>query len=50
MYMRADTPYKSIEDVRIAKEPPKCGATGVTGPDSYLPKLLQEVAGANSLS
>jgi tripartite-type tricarboxylate transporter receptor subunit TctC len=46
MYMRADTPYKSIEDVRAAKEPPKCGATGVTGPDSYLPKLLQEVVGA----
>jgi len=46
MYMRADTPYKTIEDVRSAKEPPKCGATGVTGPDSYLPKLLQEVVGA----
>ena len=38
MYMRADSPYKTIEDVRTAKEPPKCGATGVTGPDSYLPK------------
>ncbi len=46
MYMRADTPYKTIEDVRTAKEPPKCGATGVTGPDSYLPKLLQETVGA----
>ena len=46
MYMRADTPYKTIEDVRIAKEPPKCGATGVTGPDSYFPKLLQETVGA----
>ncbi len=46
MYMRADTPYKTIEDVRIAKEPPKCGATGVTGPDSYLPKLLQDILGA----
>jgi len=46
MYMRADTPYKTIEDVRTAKEPPKCGATGITGPDSYLPKLLQEVMGA----
>lgn len=46
MYMRADTPYKTIEEVRTAKEPPKCGATGVTGPDSYLPKLLQDVAGA----
>ena len=46
MYMRADTPYKTIEDVRSAKEPPKCGATGVTGPDSYLPKLMQEAVGA----
>jgi tripartite-type tricarboxylate transporter receptor subunit TctC len=46
MYMRADSPYKTIEDVRTAKEPPKCGATGVTGPDSYLPKLMQETVGA----
>jgi len=46
MYMRADTPYKTIEDVRTAKEPPKCGATGVTGPDSFLPKLLQDTVGA----
>jgi tripartite-type tricarboxylate transporter receptor subunit TctC len=46
MYMRADTPYKTIEDVRGAKEPPKCGATGVTGPDSYLPKLMQDTVGA----
>ena len=46
MYMRSDSPYKTIEDVRTAKEPPKCGATGVTGPDSYLPKLLQDTVGA----
>jgi len=46
MYMRADSPYKTIEDVRTAKEPPKCGATGVTGPDSYLPKMMQETVGA----
>jgi tripartite-type tricarboxylate transporter receptor subunit TctC len=46
MYMRADTPYKTIEDVRNAKVPPKCGATGVTGPDSFLPKLLQDTVGA----
>jgi tripartite-type tricarboxylate transporter receptor subunit TctC len=46
MYMRADTPYKTIEEVRTANEPPKCGATGVSGPDSYLPKLLQEAVGA----
>ena len=29
LFMRADTPYKSIEDIRKAKEPPKCSATGV---------------------
>ena len=46
MYMRSDSPYKTIEEVRTAKEPPKCGATGVTGPDSYFPKLLQETVGA----
>jgi tripartite-type tricarboxylate transporter receptor subunit TctC len=46
MYMRADSPYKTIEDIRAAKESPKCGATGVTGPDSYLPKLMQETVGA----
>lgn len=46
MYMRADTPYKTIEDVRTAQEAPKCGATGVTGPDSFLPKLLQDTVGA----
>jgi tripartite-type tricarboxylate transporter receptor subunit TctC len=46
MYMRSDTPYKTIEDVRTAKEPPKCGATGLTGPDSYFPKLLQDTVGA----
>ncbi|MSP40033.1 MAG: hypothetical protein EXR70_16205 [Deltaproteobacteria bacterium] len=46
MYMRSDTPYKTVEDIRNAKEPPKCGATGVNGPDSYFPKLLQETVGA----
>lgn len=46
MYMRSDTPYKTVADVRAAKQPPKCGATGTTGPDSYLPKLLYEVVGA----
>ncbi|HWO42334.1 MAG TPA: tripartite tricarboxylate transporter substrate-binding protein [Candidatus Eisenbacteria bacterium] len=46
MYMRADTPYKTIEDVRTAKTPPKCGATGVTSSAYYMPKLLEEAIGA----
>jgi len=46
MYMRADTPYKTIEDVRTAPTPPKCGATGVTSSAYYMPKLLEEAVGA----
>src|SRR5207244_13171464 len=42
MYMRADTPYKTIEDVRTASTPPKCGATGVTSTAYYMPKLLED--------
>ncbi len=45
MYMRADTPYKTIEDVRSASTPPKCGATGVTSSAYYMPKLLEEAIG-----
>ncbi|HEV8723377.1 MAG TPA: tripartite tricarboxylate transporter substrate-binding protein [Candidatus Binatia bacterium] len=45
MYMRADTPYKTIEDVRAASTPPKCGATGVTSSAYYMPKLLEDAIG-----
>ena len=45
MYMRSDTPYKTIDDVRTASTPPKCGATGVTSTGYYLPKLLEEAIG-----
>ena len=45
MYMRADTPYKTIEDVRTATTPPKCGATGVTSTAFYMPKLLEDAIG-----
>ena len=46
MYMRADTPYKTIEDVRKASTAPKCGATGVTSTGYYMPKLIEETIGA----
>jgi tripartite-type tricarboxylate transporter receptor subunit TctC len=45
MYMRADTPYKTIEDIRTAATPPKCGATGVTSTAYYMPKLLEDAIG-----
>src|SRR4030095_3783246 len=40
--MRSDTPYKSIEDMRNAKEPAKCGSTGTSGSDYQLSRLLEE--------
>jgi len=46
MYMRADMPYKTIEDVRKSSKAPKCGATGVTSTGYYMPKLIEETTGA----
>jgi len=46
LYMRADTPYKTIEEVRSAKEPPKCGTTGTSNMGYFVPKLLEETIGA----
>ena len=44
-YIRADTPYKILEDMRKAVEPPKCGATGVGTASYYWPRLLAETFG-----
>jgi tripartite-type tricarboxylate transporter receptor subunit TctC len=46
LYMRADSPYKTIEDVRSAKEPPKCGTTGLSNMGYFVPKLLEETVSA----
>jgi tripartite-type tricarboxylate transporter receptor subunit TctC len=43
--MRADLPYKSLADVRRAKQTLKCGSTGAGTSGSYLPKLLEETLG-----
>lgn len=45
IYIRADTPYKTIEDIRKAAEPPRCGAVGTGSTDYYFPKLLEEALG-----
>jgi tripartite-type tricarboxylate transporter receptor subunit TctC len=46
LYMRADTPYKSVDDVRKAPTAPKCGATGIASTGYYMPKLMEEVLGS----
>jgi tripartite-type tricarboxylate transporter receptor subunit TctC len=45
MYMRADTPYKTMDDVRKAAEPPKCGTQSTSEQSYYLPKLFNETLG-----
>ncbi len=46
MYIRNDAGIKTIEDVRGAAAPPKCGATGVTSAAFYMPKLIEDAIGA----
>src|SRR6185503_8546551 len=46
LYMRADSPYKTIHDVVKSSTAPKCGATGTSSTAYYVPKLLEEVIGA----
>lgn len=45
LFMRADAPYKTLDDIRNAKEPPKCAATGVGTSGHDVPKLLDEMIG-----
>jgi tripartite-type tricarboxylate transporter receptor subunit TctC len=46
IYIRADTPYKTFDDVRRAAVPPKCGATGTASTGYYVGNLLEETLGA----
>ncbi|MDH3444367.1 MAG: tripartite tricarboxylate transporter substrate-binding protein, partial [Deltaproteobacteria bacterium] len=46
LYVRADTPFKTIHDLRTASTPPKCSATGTGTVGHYFPRLLEETIGA----
>ena len=46
LYMRADAPYKTVDDIRKASTPPKCGSTGTAGTDYILARLIEETLGA----
>jgi len=47
LYMRADSPFKTIHNVVKAAPAPKCGATGTSSTAYYIPKLLDETIGTN---
>ena len=44
--MRADTPYRSIEDIQKATQPQRCGTTGTGATGHYFPKFIEESLGA----
>ena len=46
IFGRADAPFKSIADIIRAKEPPKCGSTGVGSSDYVMSKILEDTVGA----
>ena len=45
MYMRADSPYKTMDDVRKAAEAPKCGTQSTSESAYFLPRLFDETLG-----
>ena len=45
LFMRGDLPYKTIEDLRKAKEAPRCAALAISTPSYQFPKLLEEGLG-----
>jgi tripartite-type tricarboxylate transporter receptor subunit TctC len=46
LYIRADAPYKNIEEIRKSSVAPKCGSEGTASSAYYIPKLLEETLGA----
>ena len=46
LYIRADSPFKSIDDIINAKEAPKCGGSGASDQTALLTRLLEETVGA----
>ena len=44
-FIRSDSPFKTIDDLRNAKEPAKCGSTGPGTTAHYMPRLLEDTLG-----
>jgi len=45
IYIRADAPFKTIDDLRGAAEGPRCGATALGTVGHYFPRLVEEALG-----
>jgi tripartite-type tricarboxylate transporter receptor subunit TctC len=45
LYMRTDSPYKTLDDIRRAAEPPRCGGAGTGATGVIVPRVLEETLG-----
>jgi tripartite-type tricarboxylate transporter receptor subunit TctC len=45
LFMRSDAPYKTLDDIRNAKEPPRCSASSVGTSGHDVPKLFEDTLG-----
>jgi len=45
LYMKADAPWKTVEDIIASKERPKCGATGTSDLTTIVLNILEETLG-----
>jgi tripartite-type tricarboxylate transporter receptor subunit TctC len=45
LYMKADAPWKTVEDILPSKERPKCGATGTSDLTTIMLNILEETLG-----
>jgi tripartite-type tricarboxylate transporter receptor subunit TctC len=45
LYMKADAPWKTVEDILASKERPKCGATGTSDLTTIMINILEETLG-----
>jgi tripartite-type tricarboxylate transporter receptor subunit TctC len=42
LFMRSDAPYKTLDDIRNASDPPRCSATGVGSTGYDIPRILED--------
>jgi tripartite-type tricarboxylate transporter receptor subunit TctC len=45
IYIRGDAPFRNLDNVLSAAEPPKCGATALGTVGHYFPRLVEEALG-----
>ena len=48
LYIRSDSPYRTMKDILKAKERPKCGGSGATDQTALLARLLEETIAGRS--